>query len=263
MKKKLLLIIGSLLLTSLACNLSSTPPATEAPSGNIIASSVALTVEASGQILPDAPLPTPLSTMPPTIPPTVTFTPTIVLSPTPSVPMASVSENTNCRTGPGKVYDYTGALTKGETAEVVGKNTANSYWIIKNPDRNGTCWLWGYYATVAGNTANLQEYAVPPTPTPAPPAAPSNIAIISKTCVPDLAPHFALTLNISWDDNSTNENIFTVYQDGLDLFAVPADQKISGDFTVLVTDSVASEIGVTASNATGESARTVLQVVCP
>ena len=97
---------------------------------------------------------------------TSTFTPTISITTTPTVPIVSVSVNTNCRTGPGTVYDLIGALLVGERAVVVGKYTARNYWIINNPDRSGTCWLWGEYATVLGNTAGLPEYASPPTPTP-------------------------------------------------------------------------------------------------
>jgi len=93
------------------------------------------------------------------VPPTPTGT-------TPSLPMVSVSVGTNCRTGPGKIYDYIGELKVGENAEVVGKNTSNNYWVIKNPDASGNCWLWGMHATVTGDTSDLLEYAVPPTPTP-------------------------------------------------------------------------------------------------
>jgi hypothetical protein len=43
--------------------------------------------------------------------------------------------------------------------------------VIKNPDASGTCWLWGMYATVEGNTEYLPEMTPPPTPTPLPPTA--------------------------------------------------------------------------------------------
>ena len=144
MKKKILFIISGAFLVILACTLSSTPPAPEVPNGNAIATSVALTVEASGQIPPAAALPSPLPmiTPSPAQPPTEAATPTITLTATPSVPMVSVSIDTNCRTGPGKVYDRIGALMTNETAEVVGKNTPSNYWIIKNPDRNGNCKSW-------------------------------------------------------------------------------------------------------------------------
>ena len=99
--------------------------------------------------------------------PTSTLTPTITLTPTQEKPMVSVSVDTNCRTGPGKIYDYIGALLVGEMAEVVGQSMDGQYWIIKNPDQNGDCWLWTQYASVNGQTANLPRFTPPPTPTPA------------------------------------------------------------------------------------------------
>jgi len=99
-----------------------------------------------------------------TLSPTVTSSPTITLTSTLEVPMASVSENTNCRTGPDKIYDNIGALMVGEQAEVVGQTADGGYWVIKNPDRSGECWLWGYYATVTGPTEGLLVYTPPPTP---------------------------------------------------------------------------------------------------
>jgi len=98
--------------------------------------------------------------------PTITLTATQTLTPTPDKPMVSVSVDTNCRTGPGKQYDLIGALLVGEKADVVGESTEGGYWIIKNPDRAGECWLWGYYASVTGRTEGLVRYTPPPTPTP-------------------------------------------------------------------------------------------------
>ncbi len=104
---------------------------------------------------------------PPESAPAITPTPTITLTPTLSVPMVSVSVNTNCRTGPGKVYDWLGALLVGEQAEVMARSADGQYWVIRNPDNNGgLCWLWGNYATVEGPIVNLQVWDPPPTPTP-------------------------------------------------------------------------------------------------
>lgn len=93
-------------------------------------------------------------------------TATEAYTPTPGVPMVSVSVDTNCRTGPGQLYDMIGALMVGEQAEVVGAAVGGGYWIIKNPDRAGECWLWANYATAVGETASLPMYTPPPTPTP-------------------------------------------------------------------------------------------------
>jgi len=114
----------------------------------------------------EASIEVPEPTITDTLIPDITITPTITLTPTLGTPMVSVSMNTNCRSGPGKIYGYIGALLVGESAEVVGQSTDGQYWIIKNPDHPGECWLWGRYATVTGPTDDLPEYTPPPTPTP-------------------------------------------------------------------------------------------------
>lgn len=101
-----------------------------------------------------------------TIEPTITLTQTMTPSPTDAQPMISVSVDTNCRTGPGKIYDWVGALLVGEEVEIVGQTTNSQYWVVKNPDKAGECWLWSNYATVTGSTSDLPLYTPPPTPTP-------------------------------------------------------------------------------------------------
>ena len=113
----------------------------------------------------------------PTQTPTATFTPTltstVTLTPTPPIPQISVSVPTNCRNGPGLVYDWEGALLVGKVAQVYGRNALGNYWYIRNPDSsNGFCWVWGQYATLVGNIASLPVYTPPPTPTPTMTATP-------------------------------------------------------------------------------------------
>jgi len=100
--------------------------------------------------------------------PTYTFQPTYTtqFTVTPSKVTVTVSVNTNCRTGPGNAYPIVGALTVGQTAEVVGRSAASDNWIVKLPGKTSTCWLWGYYATVEGDTSKLPVFDPPPTPTP-------------------------------------------------------------------------------------------------
>ncbi|MBM3145988.1 MAG: SH3 domain-containing protein [Chloroflexi bacterium] len=99
-----------------------------------------------------------------TPPPTLTWTP--------GAPMVSVSENTNCRVGPGKVYELVGALLVGEQTEIVARDPSGQYWYVRNPDGGGYCWLWGYYATTVGNTGSLPVFTPPPTPTVTPTPTP-------------------------------------------------------------------------------------------
>lgn len=207
-----------------------------------------------------APVQTPLTDTP-------ASTPTITLTPSPTIPMASVSLDTNCRTGPSKEYDYLGALLAGETAEVVGKNTETGYWIIKNPDGSGTCWLWGQYATVSGNTSGLQEYAIPATPTPsptptlAPPKPPKNVTA-NRVCVP-IGVQFQLTGALTWEDKADNEDGYNVYMNGALFVSLPANSTVTALPAIPLAAGVPITMGVESFNAAGKSALKTVVIVCP
>ena len=152
-KRRVLLIVVALVFI-LACNLPQAAP----PVDTINASTAAaLTVAAVINNQPQAsPLPSATLSAPvvDTFTPLPTLSPTLSYTSTSSVPTISVSVDTNCRTGPGKVYDRVGGLLVGETAEVIAKNPTNEYWYIRDPESpTGFCWVWGYYATVLGNTS--------------------------------------------------------------------------------------------------------------
>lgn len=176
MKKStpILLSVTVLLIVSLACTVSGVPAPTQ--DLNVLGTAVMSTMIAGATqtALAGFPVavvdsPTPAASFTPSLTPSVTLSPTPAFTSTPLVPMISVSVPTNCRVGPGKVYDRVGALLVGQTAEVVGRNVTGNYWYIRNPrDGNGFCWLWGEYATVTGNFAALPVFTPPPTPTPMP-----------------------------------------------------------------------------------------------
>jgi len=94
--------------------------------------------------------------------------PTITLTPTAEPPMAWVTQNTNCRAGPNKIYDNLGALLQDEKTEIVGIGSTGYYYIVMNPDLpGGECWLWDKYAVTSGDLSILPEMTPPPSPTPA------------------------------------------------------------------------------------------------
>jgi hypothetical protein len=173
------IIFSVLVMAALACNL---PTATAVPTDGATATPipVASTQAESQDQNPSATQENPTATD--TLAPSLT--PTITPTATPSIPMVSVSANTNCRKGPGIVYDNLAALLVGEEAEVVGKYTAADpdYWIIKKG--SVTCWLWGEYATVAGDVSSLPEMVPPPTPTP----SPTPTATATSTITPSPTP---------------------------------------------------------------------------
>lgn len=173
-----------LFVASLACNLP-TAGVEEQPElqpEGFVETSIAQTVAASGQqdggeAPADQPDPlAPTNTPDPTATPGASETPepTATISPTPSAtftptsdaPLLYISENTNCRTGPGAVYDWLTVLLSGDESALVAKDPTEKYWYIQNPDKPGDyCWLWGRYATPEGDTETLPVYTPPPTPT--------------------------------------------------------------------------------------------------
>lgn len=171
----ILLSVTVLLIVSLAC----AAPTISAPTQDLNALGTAVmetmiagaTQTAQGVIPVDIVTQSPIvtATLLPSETPTATLSPTPVFTATPVVPQISVSVATNCRVGPGKVYDRVGALLVGQVSEVVGRSAASNYWYIRNPNQSGGfCWLWGEYATVTGNFAALPVFTPPPTPTPMP-----------------------------------------------------------------------------------------------
>lgn len=174
--KPVLLAVTVLMVAALACYSPTivAPTADQNQVNTLVAQTIVAVQTQTGQgFIPNTGnSPTPSFTFtpePPTVTPTVTLTSTPIFTATPLVPMVSVSVPTNCRVGPGKIYDRTGALLVGEVAEVVGRDPSGNYWYIRNPDRAGDfCWLWGEYAAVTGNYAALPMMTPPPTPTPSP-----------------------------------------------------------------------------------------------
>jgi hypothetical protein len=131
-----------------------------------IANAVAATLAAMQTSTPESTF-TPSITLTPIFTYTPSLSPTSTFTLTPEFPTVSVSVQTNCRFGPGSAYDVLGIMNVGETAQVVGRNASSDYWIIKLPSNPAiTCWLWGKYATVVGNTTGLPVATPPSTPTP-------------------------------------------------------------------------------------------------
>jgi hypothetical protein len=95
---------------------------------------------------------------------TDTPTPTAMHAP----PMATSLQDANCRLGPDPRYDMVGALLKGQTAMIEGRNQQSNWWWILIPNRNVHCWVWGDLVEVSGDVAGLRVIIPPPLPTATP-----------------------------------------------------------------------------------------------
>ncbi|MGA9398950.1 MAG: hypothetical protein WBV22_11900, partial [Anaerolineaceae bacterium] len=98
--------------------------------------------------------------------PTLEPPPTVQV--TSSVPLLSVSMDTNCREGPNsEIWKAIGAVLVGQKAEIVAKYDKGHWYIVKNPTNpNERCWVYDFYATIEGDTSLLPKVTIPPTPTP-------------------------------------------------------------------------------------------------
>ena len=212
---------------------------------------------------------------------------TVTPTPTGAAPTVTVSQATNCRTGPGTAYDQVGALSVGQSAQVVGKYTPANYLIILVS--NGSCWLWGQYATVNGDLSGIPEVPPPPTPTPhytatpkptrtptialspteAPPNAPSSFTY-NRTCAGGFrgaTPIWIEAVTLSWQDNANNEDGYYMYKNGTRLPALSAGST-SYNITLRYDQGTGGALydtfGVEAFNGAGASGKAQLDVpTCP
>lgn len=204
--------------------------------------------------------------------------PTNTVSPPVTAPTVTVNSDTNCRTGPNINYDFVMLFQAGFSAEIIGKYTPANYWIIKYPGGGGnTCWLWGQYATIVGDTAGLPEMVpppLPPTATPAP-TAPNppkgvNLACSSVNNSKKVGNFWIIsyewTVKVKWKDNSDNEDGFSVYKNGSLLANVgPNATSYTDQFNVgLILTGTTWTYGVASYNSYGSSViKEVTLSTCP
>lgn len=141
MKSRTLFPALVLILAMMACNLPSNVPVTETPTLELLTPSVT------------QPLPTETAT----VTPPATNTPPATLTSTPSVPIAFPRDvNVNCRLGPGTAWIAISALTVGQTAQIVGKNSDGSWWAVTDPLNSGRrCWVSGTVVNTGGNLGGI------------------------------------------------------------------------------------------------------------
>lgn len=162
----LLLPMIVLALAGLACNVSG---GGDAQATQTTAVEIAATVDAvatTGQQTQEA------AAAPPTETPTEVATPTETPLPTQTAilnPFLTADVNSNVRGGPGTIYDILGNLLQGQMADIIGRNSGSSWWVIVfAPGPDGKGWISDSIVTVSGDTSNVPIVAAPPTPTPSP-----------------------------------------------------------------------------------------------
>ncbi len=189
------ILLGSALLIALsACAaVPSMPTAVPTLNPNTINTAIAGTMAVASTQTTEAGVPitggespTPTPTEAATETPTEALSPTPAFTPTSAAIQISVSVATNCRTGPGIAYPRVGGLLVGQVAQVIGRNADSTFWVIQDPNRpSQTCWVWGQFAVVTGNTGSVPVFTPPPPPAPtAMPSATITLTPMSTSTTP-------------------------------------------------------------------------------
>jgi hypothetical protein len=186
--------------------------------------------------------------------------------------MAIVNQAVECHAGPGSDYDLVTTLETGQQVEVIARNTDGTYWIIKSQSGE-TCWLESQLADFnTGEISLLSEITPPPLPTPAPPAAPSEVTatylcearyIMGKPGI-DRAGGASdknkivgmdITVTITWTDNADNEIGYQILNGGDGYAVLPPDTTMFVDAISFsnLTVNASYRYGILAFNDAGQS----------
>lgn len=167
---------------------------------------------------------------------------TTTITPTYSVPMLKVLEQTNCREGPGQNYEVLFTYLANKKLEIVGRFDPNNFWLVKSAESpTGTCWLWGEYVEVTGSYWVVPSVTPPATKTLIPPQAPAPVW--NFTCSGG-----TMTFTMEWTDKANNETGYRVFRNGEPVAELPANSTSYADSIALLA---------------GENAEYYLQVFGP
>jgi hypothetical protein len=259
MKSKFRFLAGIvLILSTLSCNLSfeQVDPPSE------VQTAAALTVQAA--------LTTPSITITSTTftltmsPTSASETPSLTglpngsatVTPTFSVPMLTVREQTNCRTGPGEEYEIIFTYLTGKELEIAGRYDPGNFWLVKsNESPTGTCWLFGGFVEVTGSYWAAPSVTPPPTATLAPPRQP-GVEKWEFFCN-----NGTLNFTVNWADNASNETGYRIFRNGEQIAELPANSTMFTDaFAISVDQSVEYYVQVFASS--GTSNTSIMRMRC-
>jgi hypothetical protein len=143
-------------------------------------------------------------------------------------------------------------LSPGTIVEPVGRNTAQSAWLVVVPNSNDACWVQAQDASPGGSYGNLPEV----TPQPSaqkPPSIPGPISW-PYLCSYAHGVIYKVTISLSWIDVAGDANGFRLYRQDTLIADLPADTTNFTD-TIEVTIGTQLTYSVEAYNDVGVSPR--------
>jgi hypothetical protein len=255
MKKNIHILFALIFLLSITqgCNLqNSTQPTLSVD--DQAATIIAQTLQAGNENGGDVPITATFSPMPQA---TSTRTPATTITPTYSMPMLTVREPTNCRTGPGQDYEVVFTFLQGKQLEITGHYPQENYWLVSSTEvPTGQCWLWGEYVDVTGSYWVVPSVTPPPTATVPPPQAPAVTWEFNCDYTTN-----QMEVAFTWIDYATNEAGYRVIRNDQPIVELPAN-------TTAYTDTYLFDAGervlyqIEAHNVTGNTRSSVISVTC-
>lgn len=106
---------------------------------------------------------TPSSSFSPTVTSTSTKTPipTAAITPTYIILRGKVLVRSNCRYGPGAPYLYKYGLVPGSNLEIIGRNDAGSWILVRAIGGNNPCWVKSTLMDVNGDVMQVAPTYIP------------------------------------------------------------------------------------------------------
>jgi hypothetical protein len=187
------LLVPLLALMLAACNLQVNPggpgdPAVEHAAATIVAMTMRAGGGASGK-------------------PVTPFASPVVASPTTKPTVSVHTDGAKCKSGPGANFGVIASFSVGTTADLLGKDTADGYWIVKDPTSGSSCWLQVQDATPAGSYESLPEL----TPQPVAQSAPNRPTRGNWNYSCDAS---SLTTLLGWNPPAGSVNGYRVFRAG-------------------------------------------------
>ncbi len=148
-------------------------------------------------------------------------------------PAVVSSQAINCRSGPDTAFDIDAVLKKNDPAEVIGRLSNNSWYLITHPQSIVECWVAASIVTKTGDFGNVPVTKSPTLPESSPPELPEEEPETDTT--PPTIAHVEV-------------NPSTIYQNSCSSFTQTATitvetQDIGGISTIQAVWSIGSESG--------------------
>ena len=213
LRKSILIYSCTLTLALQACNGTVNPPVPSPDVSNMASTLVAMTFQAATE---SAARSLGARTLSPLATPT-------------SKPALYINNNIPCRTGTKANFKIVTTFSPGTIVDMVGKNTADSAWLVKLPDGAGTCWVLAQDASPSGSYESLPE-VTPQSSTQKPPAIPGSVSW-PYICSYVQGNVYEVKINLSWTNAINDANGYRVYRFETQVADLPSNTTTFSDTT--------------------------------